>query len=204
LIAGFDQVLRTLAGNSAANSGAAGPAAAAPDTPMQAPQRIKSGRLMRINHTGEVCAQALYLGQATAPLGDAARAALQQTAAEETAHLAWCAQRLRELGTRPSLLNPAWFAGAFLIGAIAGRCGERASMGFLAETERQVVAHLDSHLKKLPREDQRSRCIVAQMRRDEAAHAATAVAHGAQPLPSGVRWLMHLQATVMTTVAARL
>lgn len=202
-IAAFDQTLRSIARRQGEALHASPPVPDAPDVPLEAPARTLSGRLMRVNHTGEVCAQALYLGQSTAPLSDARRAALQQAAVEETAHLAWCAQRLRELGASPSRLNPAWFAGSFLIGAIAGRCGERASMGFLAETERQVVAHLDTHLEKLPRQDLRSRRIVAQMRQDEAAHVVTAESHGATPLPAAVRWLMMVQAGVMKAVAAR-
>lgn len=159
---------------------------------------------MRVNHTGEVCAQALYLGQATAALAPARRRALNEAAAEEVDHLAWCAERLRELAARPSRLNVLWFSGAFALGAVAGACGERASLGFLAETERQVVAHLDTHLEALPPEDQASRRIVSQMRRDEAHHAATARAHGASELPAPVRWLMMVQARIMTTIAARI
>lgn len=201
LIAGLDQALRTLVRYSPEVARRPYPAADCP--PLALPARARAAELMRVNHTGEVCAQALYLGQATAALTPACRQALQAAAIEEADHLVWCARRLRELDARPSLLNPVWFCGAFSLGALAGLCGERASMGFLAETERQVVAHLDSHLEQLPFDDKASRQIVIQMRSDEAKHAATARHHGAVELPLPVRWLMQLQAKVMTTIAAR-
>lgn len=201
LIAGLDQALRTLVRYSPEVARRPYPAADCP--PLALPARARAGALMRVNHTGEVCAQALYLGQATAALTPACRQALQAAAIEEADHLVWCARRLRELDARPSRLNPVWFCGAFSLGALAGLCGERASMGFLAETERQVVAHLDSHLEQLPFDDKASRQIVIQMRSDEAKHAATARRHGAVELPLPVRWLMQLQAKVMTTIAAR-
>lgn len=204
LIAGFDQALRTIAGVAAEVAQRPYPAADCTPIPLSPVARKHAASLMRVNHTGEVCAQALYLGQATASLTSERRRALNEAAAEEVDHLVWCAQRLRELADRPSLLNPAWFCGAFSLGVLAGFCGERASMGFLVETEHQVVAHLDSHLEALPREDLASRRIVAQMRLDEAKHAATARHHGALELPWLVRWLMKLQAKIMTTVAARI
>lgn len=203
LIAGFDQALRFLVRYSPEVAGRPYPAADCPPLALPPPARARAAELMRVNHTGEVCAQALYLGQATAALTPARRQALQAAAIEEVDHLVWCARRLRELDARPSLLNPVWFCGAFSLGALAGLSGERASMGFLAETERQVVAHLDSHLEQLPFEDKASRQIVIQMRSDEAKHAATARRHGAVELPLPVRWLMQLQAKVMTTIAAR-
>lgn len=203
LIAGFDQALRTLAGIAPEVPRRPYPATDCAAEPLSPEVRRVSGQLMRVNHTGEVCAQALYLGQATAALAPARRRALNEAAEEEVDHLVWCRRRLRELAARPSRLNPLWFGGAFAIGAIAGACGERASLGFLAETERQVVEHLDSHLERLAPEDHASRRIVAQMRRDEAQHAATARRHGGSELPVPVRWLMKLQARIMTTIAAR-
>jgi ubiquinone biosynthesis monooxygenase Coq7 len=203
LIAGFDQALRTLAGATPEVAHRPYPAADCPPAGLSATARRQAGSLMRVNHTGEVCAQALYLGQATAELSPTRRRALNAAAAEEVEHLVWCAQRLRELEARPSRLNAAWFCGAFALGTLAGLCGEGASMGFLAETERQVVAHLESHLEALPLDDEASRRIVRQMCRDEAKHAATARRHGAIELPALVRLLMKLQAKVMTTIAAR-
>lgn len=202
VIAGFDQALRAFAGVAPSAAHRPSPAAGCPPAALSPETRRQSARLMRVNHTGEVCAQALYLGQATAARTAVRRQALNAAAAEEVDHLVWCAQRLRELEAHPSRLNPAWFCGAFSLGALAGLCGERASMGFLAETERQVVAHLESHLEALPRDDQASRRVVMQMCRDEAKHAATARDLGAIELPLPVRWLMRLQAKVMTTVAA--
>ncbi|MGD9603108.1 MAG: 2-polyprenyl-3-methyl-6-methoxy-1,4-benzoquinone monooxygenase [Gammaproteobacteria bacterium] len=204
LIAGFDQALRTFAGGVTEPARQPSPATDCGQERLSPAARRGAGRLMRVNHTGEVCAQALYLGQATAILTPARRRALAEAASEEADHLAWCAGRLRELETYPSRLNPAWFCGAFALGALVGACGEEFSMGFLAETERQVVAHLDGHLERLPRDDERSRRILLQMRRDEARHAATARVHGAIELPAAVRWLMRIQARIMTTVAARI
>jgi ubiquinone biosynthesis monooxygenase Coq7 len=175
--------------------------------------RILSGALMRVNHVGEVCAQALYTAQALAartPLTRDSTAhpalAVQLEAAckEETDHLAWTRQRLDELGARPSLLNPLWYAGAFGLGLLAGRFGPGVSLGFVVETERQVEAHLASHMERLPPGDQASRAIVAQMKDDEARHAREAQHAGATELPEPVRGLMRLAARVMTTVAHRI
>lgn len=204
LIAGFDQALRTLVGYRPQRARRPYPALDCASLALPEAARVRAGSLMRVNHTGEVCAQALYLGQATASTAPAQRAMLQAAAAEEIDHLVWCAQRLEELEARPSRLNFAWFCGAFTLGTVAGLCGERASLGFLAETEHQVVAHLEAHLALLPREDQASRLIVGQMRRDEAKHAATARRQGGLELPLIVRWCMKLQAKVMTSIAARL
>lgn len=159
--------------------------------------------LMRVNHVGEVCAQALYTAQAFATKNEALRAHFQKASAEETNHLAWTEQRLKELGDRPSWLNPLWYAGAFGIGLLAGKLGDKVSLGFVVETENQVEAHLDSHLSRLPAGDHASRAIVAQMKDDEARHALDAKELGAMDLPLPVRGLMTAAAKVMTTVAHR-
>ncbi len=159
--------------------------------------------LMRINQVGEVCAQALYRGQAAACKDPATVTLLQQAAAEEVDHLAWCNQRLKELHSRPSLLNPAWYAGSFALGLLAGRAGVAHSLGFMAETERQVEVHLEDHLKQLPEHDQRSRAIVEQMKTDEIQHRLTAQSNGAQELPRPIKGLMNLMSRVMTKTAYR-
>lgn len=160
-----------------------------------------SGALMRVNHVGEVCAQALYTGQALATRDPAVRAQLEAASREETDHLAWTAERLEELGSRPSLLNPLWYAGAFALGVVAGRISDRVSLGFVVETETQVAEHLQKHLERLPVQDQASRAIVAQMRDDEQRHADDAQAAGALRLPAPARGLMRMAAKVMTTTA---
>ena len=159
---------------------------------------------MRVNHVGEICAQALYQGQAITSRNPALREALRGAADEETEHLAWTERRIAELGGRKSLLNPLWYLGALSIGLVAGRCGDRWNLGFLAETERQVEAHLDSHLESLPEHDARSREIVDQMRIDEIRHAETAVHLGAADLPSPVKAAMKLASRVMTGTAYRI
>lgn len=156
---------------------------------------------MRVNHVGEICAQALYTAQAFATRDPGLRRHFERAADEETDHLAWTAERLRELGGRPSVLNPLWYAGAFAIGLVAGRLGDRVSLGFVVETERQVEAHLQSHMERLPSADHASRAIVAQMKEDEAAHAALALQAGAVELPAAAKALMRAAATVMTTTA---
>ena len=156
---------------------------------------------MRVNHVGEVCAQALYSAQALASRDPALRRHFERAAGEETDHLAWTAERLSELGARPSLLNPLWYAGAFGLGLVAGRAGDATSLGFVVETERQVERHLDSHLSRLPAGDLRSRAIVGQMKTDEAAHAIAAEQAGAGRLPLPIRWAMRLAGRVMTTTA---
>jgi ubiquinone biosynthesis monooxygenase Coq7 len=165
--------------------------------------RLAAG-LMRVNHVGEVCAQALYTAQALATKNEALRAHYTKACIEETDHLAWTAQRLEELGSRPSLLNPLWYAGAFGLGLIAGRLGDAVSLGFVVETEHQVGQHLQSHLELLPAGDHASRAIVVQMRDDELRHAQEAEAAGAVPLPPPVQHLMRAAAKVMTTVASRI
>ena len=159
---------------------------------------------MRVNHVGEVCAQALYTAQAAATRDPDLREHFLEASREETDHLAWTRQRLDDLGARPSLLNPIWYAGAFGLGLVAGRLGDKLSLGFVAETERQVEAHLDSHLDRLPAADHSSRAIVSQMKLDEARHAAQAWSAGAAELPAPVRSMMRLAARVMTTVAHRI
>lgn len=160
-----------------------------------------SASLMRVNHTGEVCAQALYQGQALTACDSRAKGALERAAQEETDHLAWTEQRITELGGRKSLLNPLWYAGSFALGAAAGIMGDRWNLGFLAETERQVVRHLDGHLKQLPPRDEKSRALIKQMKRDEARHATTALYHGAAPLPLPLKLAMRLGSKLMTSTS---
>ena len=202
LLISLDNALRTLAG--AVHAARPYPAALSSEDTLNADQRQLAGALMRVNHVGEVCAQALYQAQALTARSEGLRLQMQQAAREETDHLAWTQQRLNELGSRPSLLNPLWYAGAFGIGLLAGRLGDRVSLGFVIETERQVEQHLAGHLDQLPAEDQRSRAIVAVMKGDEARHADEAAAAGGQPLPAPVAWLMRGAARVMTTVAHRI
>lgn len=156
---------------------------------------------MRVNHVGEICAQALYDAQSLAASSPELRAVFRQAAQEESDHLAWTRQRIEELGGRTSLLNPVWYGGAFLIGLVAARLGDRASLGFMAETERQVEQHLQGHLERLPEGDQASRAIVEQMKEDETQHAETALGHGGADLPLPARWAMRLAARVMTRTA---
>ncbi len=164
-----------------------------------------AGALMRVNHVGEVCAQALYTAQAMVTKSPALRSHFEHASAEETDHLAWTRQRLNDLGARPSLLNPLWYAGAFALGAVAGQVGgDRWSLGFVVETETQVAAHLQSHLDRLPADDHASRAIVVQMKDDEERHAQDALLAGALELPAPVKSLMTLAAKVMTTVAHRI
>lgn len=172
-----------------------------PAAQLSAAEQRHAAGLMRVNHTGEVCAQALYVGQAVLARDDATFDALVEAAGEEGDHLFWCEERLAELSARPSRLNPLWFTGAYAIGSAAALLGDRVSLGFVEETENQVVRHLEGHLEALPGADERSRAIVRAMRDDEARHAAEAVARGARPLPKPIRTLMAWQARVMTTVA---
>jgi ubiquinone biosynthesis monooxygenase Coq7 len=173
----------------------------ADQTALTPQEKRHAGALMRVNHVGEICAQALYTAQAAATRDPALRRQFEQAAREETDHLAWTRGRLDELGERPSLLNPLWYAGAFTLGLVAGRLGDRVSLGFVVETERQVESHLESHLDHLPADDHSSRAIVAQMKEDEAAHAAQALSAGAVELPAFAKGLMRAAAKVMTTTA---
>ena len=169
--------------------------------PLSEAERRDAAGLMRVNHTGEIAAQALYEGQALVARSQVTRNLLNKAAREETDHLAWCETRLRELDSRPSLLNPLWYAGSFAIGALAAVFGDRASLGFVTETERQVERHLDDHLARLPGRDLRSRAIVEAMRNDEIAHGAAAQAAGAAELPATARKLMRRTAAIMTRTA---
>ena len=180
------------------------PAAAIAEAELNDAQRRHAAGLMRVNHTGEVCAQALYSGQAAVARDPATRAQLLQAAAEETDHLAWCGQRLDALSSRPSLFNAVWYAGSFGIGAIAALISDKVSLGFVVETERQVEAHLGEHLEKLPAADAASRAVVAQMQADEARHGKNAQAMGAIDLPPPIPGLMRLAAAVMKAVAYRI
>jgi len=169
--------------------------------PLSEAERREAAALMRVNHTGEIAAQALYEGQALVARSSATRELLQKAAREETDHLAWCETRLRELESRTSLLNPLWYAGSFAIGALAAAFGDRVSLGFVAETERQVEGHLDEHLTRLPAGDLRSRSIVTAMRKDEIAHGGAAQAAGAADIPAPARLLMRHTARIMTRTA---
>ncbi|NMM11758.1 MAG: 2-polyprenyl-3-methyl-6-methoxy-1,4-benzoquinone monooxygenase [Polaromonas sp.] len=194
-----DRALRTLFAKPQA--GRACPTVAAEATNLSTQDKALSGALMRVNHVGEVCAQALYAAQALGTRDPVLREHFLQASREEGDHLAWTKDRLDELGARPSLLNPLWYAGAFGLGLIAGRFGDRVSLGFVVETERQVEAHLASHLERLPEGDHESRAIVAQMKDDEAQHARAAEDAGALRLPAPVKALMRSAAKVMTSTA---
>jgi ubiquinone biosynthesis monooxygenase Coq7 len=201
LIGEFDRALRAVAG--VARASRSSPAEQVPENVIEAQSRAHAAALMRVNHVGEVCAQALYQGQALTAREPAARQALDKAAREEEDHLAWSAERIRELGGRPSLLNPLWYAGAFAMGAVAGALGDKWNLAFLAETERQVEEHLTGHLEALPQDDSRTRAVVEAMRADEARHRASALALGAAELPEAVKRAMRLASKVMTTVAYR-
>ncbi len=202
LILATDSALRTLWAEPRASR--PNPAALVNEIQLNEAERRQAGALMRINHVGEVCAQALYTGQALACKNPALRAQLAEASREETDHLAWTQQRLNDLNDRPSLLNPLWYAGAFAIGFAAGKLGgDQVSLGFVVETERQVEAHLQSHMDLLPAADTASRAIVSQMKADEMAHAQMAQRAGAVELPAPVKALMQAAAKVMTTVAHR-
>ncbi len=199
LLVEVDRALRTLAATATASR--PNPAADIAPSALPADQTRHAAGLMRVNHAGEIAAQALYQGQALTARNPAVRETLRQAGREEGDHLAWCAERLKELGSRPSLLNPLWYAGSFAIGALAGALGDRISLGFVAETERQVEGHLDDHLSRLPADDQRSRRILEQMKADEARHGQMAQAAGAAALASPIPELMRLTSQVMTRTA---
>ena len=197
-----DSALRTLFAKPHASRPC--PTVASQITELNTDDKALSGALMRVNHVGEVCAQALYAAQALGTRDPALRRHFVDASREEGDHLAWTKERLDELGARPSLLNPLWYAGAFGLGLIASRLGDRMSLGFVVETERQVESHLESHLERLPADDHESRAIVAQMKDDEARHAKAAEKAGAAPLPMPVKLLMRSAAKLMTTVAHRI
>jgi len=201
LITEFDRGLRTLF--APAVSSRPRPDKEVAEAELSAADKQHAIGLMRVNHCGEVCAQALYQGQALTARNPAARDALRHAAFEEVEHLAWTEQRIRELGGRPSLLGPVWYTGSLAIGVTAGLLGDKWNLGFLEETEKQVGAHLDSHLQQLPDHDAKSRAIVAQMRDDELKHADMAHDFGAAPLPLPVKGLMKLTAKVMTATSYR-
>lgn len=197
-----DAALRTVFAQPRA--GESSPATDLTEAGLDAEERRLSGALMRVNHVGEVCAQALYNAQALVTRDPVLREHLLEAAREETDHLAWTRDRLNALGDRPSLLNPLWFAGAFAIGLAAAKISDAVSLGFVVETEDQVAAHLDSHLDRLPEADQASRAVVARMRDDEQRHADQAREAGAIVLPAPVQSLMRMAARVMTTTAHRI
>ena len=199
LLCAADTALRTLFATPRANQPS--PAADIEEADLSAAEKKLSGAYMRVNHVGEVCAQALYTAQAMVTKDERLREHLLEAAQEEMDHLAWTHQRLQALGERPSLLNPLWFAGAFLIGTVAAKVSDRASLGFVEETENQVSAHLQSHLDRLPPQDAASLAVVAQMKDDEERHAAAAVDAGAIPVPPPAKALMRVAAKVMTTTA---
>lgn len=199
LIIGIDKLLRLGAGVSI--SSRPNPSDFLQESELSEQERRRSAGLMRINHVGEICAQALYDSQAQFARNDAVRQQLRQSAKEEEDHLAWTAERLKELGSRPSLLNPLWYAGSYAIGTVAARLGDAQSLGFVVETERQVEAHLAGHMEKLPPQDRKSRAIVQQMHVDEIAHGQKAQAMGAAEVPLPARLLMRAMAKVMTATA---
>lgn len=202
LIAGFDRALRTLAGVASSSRGI--PGASIPAADLADGERRHAAGLMRVNHTGEVCAQALYAAQALVARDPDVRNRFAAAARDEEDHLAWTQSRLDELRDRPSLLNPLWYAGSFAIGVAAGLAGDRVNLGFVVETERQVEEHLTGHMDSLPASDAKSRAIVEQMRDDEARHGAMARSAGAVELPWPVREAMRLAAGVMKAVAYRI
>ena len=202
LLAAADTALRTLGGASHASRRCPGDALSEPL--LNESERRLSGALMRVNHVGEVCAQALYSAQALGTKDLELKKQFALAASEETDHLAWTQQRLKELGARPSFLNPLWYAGAFGIGLLAARVGDAVSLGFVVETERQVEKHLDGHIDRLPANDTKSLSIVSQMKDDESRHAAAALEAGAALLPLPFRWLMMASSLLMTTTAHRI
>ena len=199
LIVGVDKALRVIAG--VASASRPSPAARAADGQLDAAEQRHAAGLMRVNHVGEVCAQALYNSQARFARSDAMKAQFREAGREEEDHLAWTAQRLAELGSQPSLLNPLWYAGAYVMGTVAAQLGDQRSLGFVVETERQVEQHLMGHLDRLPPQDAKSRAIVEQMRSDEAAHGKAARDMGAIEAPAPVKGAMSALAKVMTSTA---
>jgi len=199
IIVAFDKGLRTVF--APAQTVRAVPGSERPEPSMEKDERERAAALMRVNHAGEICAQALYQGQALTARNVAAREALDRAAQEETEHIAWTERRIAELGGRKSVLGPLWYAGSLAMGAAAGLAGDRWNLGFLAETERQVVRHLERHLERLPAADRKSRAILEQMKEDEARHATTAFKHGAAQLPLPVRLAMRATSRLMTGTA---
>lgn len=198
----FDRALRSIVGATPMRRPVPD-ASTMSETELSPEEKKHAAGLMRVNHVGEVCAQALYQSQKLHAKSDDLKNKLEHAAIEEEDHLAWCERRLEELDSRPSLLNPIWYAGSFVLGSIAGLAGDKISLGFVAETEKQVEHHLDEHLKELPSNDHRSRAIVAQMRADEIAHGQMAIQEGGVELPSAVQTIMKTMAKVMTVTAYR-
>ncbi|MEA3639608.1 MAG: 2-polyprenyl-3-methyl-6-methoxy-1,4-benzoquinone monooxygenase [Lamprobacter sp.] len=194
---GMDQTLRTLFGRPAVTE-RDHPGKRLPEVDLTEQERRHIGRLMRVNHTGEVCAQALYQGQALTARDDAVRERLERSAQEENDHLAWCEERMQELGARKSVLNPLWYAGAFAMGTAAGIAGDKWSLGFVVETERQVEDHLDEHIAQVPADDHRTRAVLDQMKIDEAHHAQVAKVAGGAELPGPIKLAMRAVSKVMT------
>lgn len=198
----LEHALRTSTGGGVRAAARKSPSASLPkDESLGDAQREEAARLMRVNHAGEIAAQALYQGQAFMARDPKVRDAMAKSSDEEVDHLAWCEQRIQELGGSVSKLDPLWYAGSFALGALAGLAGDAQSLGFVGETERQVVEHLEQHLQKLPEADARSRAILTQMRDDEARHGAAAERAGGAPMPAPVRDMMRLMSRVMTTTA---
>jgi ubiquinone biosynthesis monooxygenase Coq7 len=197
VVINLDQALRAVFGRPQV-TGRSDPAAGLPEPELSDAERRHIARLMRINHTGEVCAQGLYQGQALTARLPEVRAKMERSAQEENDHLAWCEDRIEALGDRKSLLNPLWYAGSFALGAAAGLAGDRWSLGFVVETERQVESHLDHHLDQVPAYDAKDRAVLEQMKADEIHHAAVARAAGGAELPDPIRWGMRLASKVMT------
>ena len=196
LIINFDKGLRTLFAH--AQTARPIPGADLPEADLSAAEKKLAGALMRINHSGEICAQALYQGQSLTARDPETQKALEQAAWEETEHLAWCESRIQELGSHKSFLNPLLYTGSLAIGAFAGALGDKWSLGFLAETEHQVGKHLGGHLQRLPAHDDKSHAVLSQMQQDEAKHATTALQHGGAALPSPVKLAMKLSSKIMT------
>ena len=198
----FDRALRSIVGATPMRR-AVPDSSVMSEVELSAEEKKHAAGLMRVNHVGEVCAQALYQSQKLHAKSDDLKNKLEHAAIEEEDHLAWCERRLEELDSRPSLLNPVWYAGSFVLGSIAGLAGDKISLGFVAETEKQVEHHLDEHLKELPSNDHRSRAIVAQMRADEIAHGQMAIQEGGVELPSAIQAVMKTMAKIMTVTAYR-
>ncbi len=201
LVLGLDRAIKTLSGGYRAQR--PNPANQSDETELEHAERRHAAGLMRVNHAGEICAQALYEGQALTARSEAARQTLLEAAQEERDHLSWCAERLQELDARPSVLDPVFYGASFVMGALTGLAGDKVSLGFVEATEDQVVAHLDRHMQDLPPADQKSRAIVDQMRRDESRHGEEALAHGGQVFPAPVKKLMTLISKVMTDTTYR-
>ncbi len=200
LIINFDQALRTVFGQPLTTS-RQDPAQTVDNDELNDTDKQTSARLMRVNHAGEVAAQALYQGQALTARTDTVRDSMERSAQEENDHLRWCEDRITEMGSHVSVFNPLWYAGSFAIGSLAGAAGDKWSLGFVAETERQVVSHIDSHLQQISPNDHKSRAVLTQMREDETHHATVALEQGAVSLPTPIPWVMKQVAKVMTRTA---